>query len=84
MLGAAGIHGQVGQIDVGLGRRGELDLGLLGGLSYSLEGHAVLGEVDTLLLLELSHQVLEEGVVEVLAAEEGVAVGGLDLRFGGL
>ena len=33
-----------------------------------------------LLLLELSDEILEEMVVKVLPAEEGVAVGGLDLE----
>ena len=35
-----------------------------------------------LLLLELLHHVLQQGIVKVLAAQEGVAVGGLDLRGG--
>ena len=80
VLGSGGIHGKVGEVDVGLESGGELDLGLLGSLPHPLQGHAVLGEVDALVLLELGHEVVEEGVVEVLAAEEGVTVGGLDLE----
>jgi hypothetical protein len=45
-----------------------------------LHGHAVLGDVDAALLLELAHDVLHDDVVEVLAAQQRVAVGGLDLK----
>ena len=80
MFRSGRVHGQVGQVDVGLGGRRQLDLGLLGGLSDPLDGHLVLGEVDALVALELGHQVVEQRVVEVLSAEEGVSVGGLDLE----
>ncbi len=93
MLGARLVDGDVGQVDVGLDRRGQLDLGLLGRLLEALQGHRVLAEVDALLLLELLHKVVHElrqsaGVgngkthlnVEVLASKVGVTVGGLDLK----
>ena len=80
MLGAGRVHGQVGEVDVGLQRGGELHLCLLGRLPHPLERHVVLGQVDALLALELGHEGVEERVVKVLPAEEGVAVGRLDLE----
>ena len=52
----------------------ELDLGLLGGLLEPLEGHRVLAEVDALLLPELLGEEVDQLLVEVVAAEVGVAV----------
>ena len=59
--------------------RGELDLGLLGGLAQSLHRHGVLRQVDALVLLELADQVVDDALVEVVATQVGVAVGGLHL-----
>ena len=80
MLGAAGVGGEVGQVDVGLGGRGQLDLGLLGGLPDALQGHLVLGEVDAGVCLEVLDDVLLKQHVDIFAAAGGVAVGGLDLE----
>src|SRR5690606_6996538 len=41
----------------------------------ALQRQAVGAQVDALLLLELGRQVIDDPQVEVLAAEEGVAVG---------
>ena len=68
------------QVDVGLHRRGQLDLGLLGRLLQALQGELVVAQVDALLLLELVGEIVDDLLVEVLAAEEGVAVGRLDLE----
>jgi hypothetical protein len=76
VLGAGGISGDVGQVDVGGGRAGELDLGLLGRFLQALQGQHVLGQVHALFLLELADDVVDDALVEVLAAQEGVAVGG--------
>ena len=58
----------------------QLDLRLLGGLLEALEGLLVLGQVDALVLLELGQQPVDDPLVEVVAAEVGVAVGRLDLE----
>ena len=58
----------------------KLDLGLLGRLVEPLQRHLVLGEVDAVALLELVDQPVDDRLVEVVAAEVGVAVGGLDLE----
>ncbi|EAS48812.1 putative glutamate dehydrogenase [Aurantimonas manganoxydans SI85-9A1] len=89
-LGARQLHGQVlgtrriggdeRQVDFGLRGRGQLDLGLLGGLLEALQGELVVLQVDALVLLELRREVIDQTHVEVFAAEEGVAIGGLHLE----
>ena len=80
VLGTRGVGGNEGQVDVGLGGRGQLDLGLLGGLTDTLDSHAVAVQVDALLLLELVDKVADEGNVEVLTTKVSVTVGRLDLE----
>lgn len=80
VLGAGSVGSDEGQVDVGLERRGKLDLGLLGGLTDTLDGHAVARDIDALLLLELLDEVADEGDIEVLTTKMGVTVGGLDLK----
>ena len=81
VLGSAGVGGDEGQVDLGLDGGGELDLGLLRGVFEALEGHLVaLGaEVEALLAFEFGDEPLHDALVDVVAAEVGVAVGGLDL-----
>ena len=80
VLGARRVRRDVRQVDLGRRRRGQLDLGLLGGLLEALEGLLVLRQVDALVLLELGQQPVDDALVEVVAAEVRVAVGGLDLE----
>ena len=79
-MGPRRVGRDVGQVDLGLGGGGELDLGPLGGLLEALEGLLVLGQVDALVLLELGQQPVDDALVEVVAAQVRVAVGGLDLE----
>ena len=58
----------------------QLALRLLGGFLQPLERHLVLREVDPLVLPELRDDPLDHALVEVVAAEVGVAVRGLDLH----
>ena len=84
-LGARELHRQVlrarlvgrdvRQVDVGLLRRRELDLRLFGGLLEALQREHVVLEVDAGFLLELGDDVVDHALVEVLAAQERVAVG---------
>ena len=73
-------HGDVGQVDFGLHRAGELNLGLLGSLFQALHGHGVLAEVDALVALEAVGHPVDNLAVEVVAAEVRVAVGALHLE----
>ena len=68
------------QVDGRRLRGGELDLGLLGLVVQPLQRHRVLGQVDALLALELGHHPVDDGLVEVVAAEVVVARGRLDLE----
>ena len=68
------------QVDRRRLRGGELDLGLLGLVVQPLQRHRVLREVDALLALELGDHPVDDGLVEVVAAEVVVARGRLDLE----
>ena len=64
-----------GQVDVGRLGRAELFLGLFAGLLQPLQGHGVLAQVDALFLLELVGHVVDQRVVQIVAAKVRVAVG---------
>src|SRR6202048_3663972 len=68
------------QIDLGLGRAGEFDLGLFGGILEPLQREAILAQVDAVLLAEFLSQIVHYPVVEILTAEEGIAIGRFDLE----
>ena len=53
----------------------QFDLRLLGRFLQALQREHVLAEVDSLLLFELGNDVVDDALVEVLATEEGVAIG---------
>ena len=76
MLGAVLVGGDEGQVDLGLHSRGQVFLGLFRGFLQALEGHAVLGQINAVFLFEFFHQPVDDALVEVFAAQEGVAVGG--------
>ena len=80
VLGAAGVGGDEGQVDLGLLHLGKLDLGLLAGFLDALEGHAVVAQVDALVLLELVAEPVHDALVEVIAAEVGIAGGRFHLE----
>lgn len=76
---ALGGRRDVGQVDRGLGGAGQLDLGLLGSLAQTLQGHLVLAEVHAVTAGELLHQVVDDALVPVVTTEVVVAVRGLHL-----
>ena len=79
VLGAGGVGGDIGQVDVGGGDAGQLDLGLLSSLLQALHGNLVAGEVDALSLLELGGHPVHNTLVKVVAAQTVVAGGGQHL-----
>ena len=89
-LGARELHLQVQravgrrrderQVDRRLGDLRQLDLGLLGGFLQPLHGHAVVRQVDAVVVLERLHQPVHDPLVPVVAAEVRVAVRGLHLE----
>ena len=81
MLGTGLVGGDEGQVDLGGRRRAQLDLGLLGRFLEALKREPILAKVDALRsFLKSSARIFDDLGVEILAAEEGVAVGRLDLE----
>ena len=79
MLGAGGVRSDIGQVDVGGGHAGQLDLGLLSSLLQALHGNLVAGEVHIVGALELADHPLHNALIEVIAAQTVVACGGQNL-----
>src|SRR5690606_35875837 len=75
MFGARSVGRDIGQVDVGGGRVGQLDLGFFGSFLQALQGQHVLGQVHALVLFEFGNDVVDDSLVEVFPAEEGIAVG---------
>ena len=73
MLGAAGVCGDVGQVEVGLKHAGQLNLGHLHRLSQALHGHGVAPQVHAGIGLELFQDIAQEPLVHIPAAQLGVA-----------
>ena len=76
VLGAGGVGGDEGQVDFAFEQRGELHFGLFGGFLEALQGHLVARKVDAVLALELADDPVDDALVDVVAAQVGVAVGG--------
>ena len=64
------------KVDVGGCRAGQLLLCLLCSFLHSLKSHLVAGEVDALFCLELTDDPVDDPLVEVIAAQACIAVGG--------
>ena len=76
VLGHTVNGGDVRQVDLCAGGAGKLNLGLLGSLLESLQGHRVLLEVKASVVGgELPCEPLDDHVVEVVSSEVGVSVG---------
>ena len=76
VLGAGSVGGDEGQVDLGAHCAGQLDLCLLGSLLQALRGHLILAQVDAVLGLEGVCHPVDDALVEVVAAQMGIAVGG--------
>ena len=80
VLWAAGIGRDERQIDLRLHRGGEFDLGAFGRIAEPLQRHfiALACQVQTFVLLEFLDQPIHDALVDVVAAQVRVAIGGLD------
>src|SRR5699024_3008967 len=76
VLGPGGIGRDVGQVDFGLLRGRQLDLGFFCRLAQALQCQDVGRQVGAAFLAELVNDVFDEGLVEVFTTQEGVPVGG--------
>ena len=80
MLRAGSVRGDIRLVDGGLAHAGQLDLCLLSSFLQALHRHAVAGQVDAVRLLELRNHPVDDTLVEVVAAEVGIACGGQNLE----
>jgi len=81
MFRAGGVGCDERQVDIGLQGGGEFALGLFGRLFEPLQGHLVGAKVDSLVFLEFVGYPVDDLLVEILAAQEGVPVGGFYLEY---
>ncbi len=63
------------QVDVGLHRRGKLDLGFLCGFFQTLQGQTIFAQVDLLFFFELISKIVNNLFVKVFTTKESIAVG---------
>ena len=80
MLGTACVRRQERQIEFSFQHRGQLDLGLLRRFLQTLQRHLILGDIHAGFLLELLHQPVDNPLIEVVAAQVRIAVGGFHLH----
>ena len=69
------VHSNVRQVDFGLLTAGQFDFGFLGSFFQALQSHDVLFQINALFFFELVNDVVDQALVEVFTAQEGVAVG---------
>src|SRR3546814_10686651 len=74
------VSGDEGQVHFRGLRGGKLDLRLLSCFLQALKGQLVLGKVNAFLFLEAFGQIFDDLRIEVLAAQERVAVGRFNLE----
>ena len=65
------------QVDLGLEQRGELHLGLLRRFLQPLQRHLIFRQLDARLALELGDDPIHHPLVDVVAAQVRIAIGGL-------
>ena len=80
MFRAAGSSCDIGEVDLGRCCRRKFDLGFFGSLFESLLCHGILKKVDALFFLEFVGEPVDDDLVEVVAAEVGVAIGRLNFE----
>ena len=79
VLRAGSIGSDEGQVDLAAHCAGQLDLCLLGSFLQTLRSHLVLAQVDAVLGLEGICHPVDDALIEVIAAQMGITVGGQNL-----
>ena len=80
MLRAGSISSDEWQVDVGGHHAGQLNLSLLSSLDNTLSTHLVCGQINAVFLLELLNDPVHNSLVEVIAAQMGITIGGTNLK----
>ena len=82
VLRPAGVSRDKRQIDFALHGGGEFDLGFFRGVPQTLERHLIaLGaKIKSFVFLELFHQPIHDALVDVVAAQVRITIGGLHLN----
>src|SRR5258708_7863990 len=80
VLGSTGVSRDERQVDLGLHRRREFDLGSLCRFLQALECHAIVTQINSLVFAELVGQPVNDAMIEVISAQVRIAVGRLDLK----
>ena len=78
VLGTRGVGRDEGQVDVGRRLLRKFFLGLFRGFAQTLQRHRIAAQVDAVFVLELVGDEIDQPLVEVVAAEVGVAIRGKD------
>ena len=68
------------KVDIRLRQGAEFFLGFFASFLKTLQGHWVFAEIDAVVFLELIGNVIDEGLVEIVTTEVGVAVGADDFK----
>ena len=76
MLGTFLGGSDIRNVDIGGGHVGQLFLCCLSGVLQTLHSHLIAGQIHTLGALELIHQMVDDSLVKVIAAQVVVAAGG--------
>ena len=80
MLGTGRIGRDKRQIDIRLQGTGKLAFGFFGCFLQALQRHRVVTQVDAVLPLEFRREPVDDALIEVIAAQVGIPVGGFDFE----
>ncbi len=80
MLRTVGVRGDERKVDVGGTHAGKFDFSLFRRLLDSLHSHLIFREVDAFFRFEIVDDVIHNSLIEIVAAEHAVTVGGKNLE----
>ena len=80
MLRSRSICSDKGEINIVSRSGGQRDFGFFTFLFQPLKSHRVACQIDAIVLLELNHHPIDDGLVPDVASQHGVAIGRFDLE----